>query len=176
MLMKKFVGMVIILSFLLGACQTTQVNPTQVQPGSTSTYPAPGEITAIPQPTYPYPVGGEQGAANLLFVPQAGDENLTMETVYPDLQNSEIVLLESDPVQAVLVLRGELPTACHQLRVIVKPDEQNVTQVEVYSVVDPNTICAQVLQPFEVQVPLGSFYSGEYKVNVNGAFFKDFQV
>jgi hypothetical protein len=87
--------------------------------------------------------------------------------VYIDEQN--ILITESFPPQFELALKGNLPTPCHQLRVqIPEPDRSNQIQVEVYSLVKPGEICIQVLEPFEVQIPLKDLPSGQYTVWVNG--------
>ena len=79
-------------------------------------------------------------------------------------------------MQINLVLRGELPTPCNQLRIkVTPPDAQNLIQVNVYSVVDPDQICTQVLEPFEAVVSLGSFTSGKYSVYVNGEYLGEFE-
>ena len=55
-----------------------------------------------------------------------------------------------------MVISGNLPTSCHQLRIVVPktPDAVGTYVVDVYSVVDPRTICAQMLLPFMATVPL----------------------
>jgi hypothetical protein len=69
---------------------------------------------------------------------------------------------------------GSLPTPCHALRVAVAPpDADNHIAVDVYTVVDPNQICTQVLAELDETIPLGSFPtetypSGTYTVIVNG--------
>ncbi|MCC6146176.1 MAG: hypothetical protein IT308_01270 [Anaerolineaceae bacterium] len=81
----------------------------------------------------------------------------------------EIRRKESFPGQITLVVEGTLPTPCHQLRTKVHPPgEKNEINVEVYSLVDPAMICAQVLAPFEEQFELGSYPAGGYTVVVNG--------
>lgn len=85
------------------------------------------------------------------------------------VQTSEIVTLESYPVQVVLKINGTLPTPCHELRAKVsEPDENKNIDVELYSLTKPGAMCIQVLEPFEESIPLGSFKSGEYTVSING--------
>lgn len=109
--------------------------------------------------------GGERTPSP--WEPQPGDENLARGEAFID--QAEIVTLESFPPQFRLKLSGTLPTPCHQLRVVVsEPDAQERIDVEVYSVVDPNQACIQVVEPFEANIPIGSFTSGEYTVLVNG--------
>ena len=114
----------------------------------------------------PLPINSE-------YLPQRDDGDLTHGNVYID--RSELLIMESYPVQIALVLQGSLPTPCNQLRVIAKPpDKQNRIQVDVYSVVDPELICVQVLEPFEANSGLGSFPPGHYSVWVNGEMIGEF--
>lgn len=101
------------------------------------------------------------------YSPVAGDATLDQGNVF--INASEIVQLESFPVQVKLVLSGDLPTPCNHLRVVVSPpDANNEIQVAVYSVIDPETMCTQVLAPFDATIPIGNFISGSYRVIVNG--------
>ena len=101
------------------------------------------------------------------YAPGKGDESMQRGEVYIDSQ--EIVMLKSLPPQFQLNVTGSLPTPCHQLRVVIEePDDQNQIQVQIYSLVDPNTVCIQVLEPFEASIPLGSYASGSYALFVNG--------
>ncbi len=99
--------------------------------------------------------------------PQPGDDRLTRGPAF--LERVEVVTLESAPPQFALHLTGSTPTPCHHLRVKVdQPDAQKRIAVSVYSVANPEAICTQVLRLFEVSVPLGSYPSGTYTVQVNG--------
>lgn len=71
--------------------------------------------------------------------------------------------------QVTLLLRGNLPTPCHQLRVLIsKADAEKKIFIDVFSVVDPESVCVQVLAPFEEEVPLGAFAVEEYTFWVDG--------
>lgn len=107
------------------------------------------------------------------FSAQPGDSKLTRGNVF--LQESSLVIRESYPPQISLNLSGDLPTPCHQLRAEVSaPDTDNKINVDVYSVVDPNLACIQVLEPFEESIDLGTFPSGHYSVWVNGESVGEF--
>ena len=85
------------------------------------------------------------------------------------IDSQEILILESFPLQFRLHVIGSLPTPCHELRAVVnEPDKQNDIQVQIYSLVDPDKVCIQVLEPFDVSLSLGSYASGSYTVFVNG--------
>jgi hypothetical protein len=106
-------------------------------------------------------------------IPTPDDSGLTHGEVY--LDSVDLLTMESFPLQFMLVLKGSLPTPCHELRVAVSPpDPQNKIVVHVYSVVDPNMMCAQVLEPFEENSPLGSFPTGHYTLWVNGEQVAEF--
>lgn len=91
------------------------------------------------------------------------------------IEESGLVIRESFPPQISLNLSGNLPTPCHQFRAnINKPDEQNRINVDVYTVVDPNMMCIQVLKEFSESVNLGTYPSGHYSVWVNGESVGEF--
>jgi hypothetical protein len=192
MLTSKIFVTVLILAIFLTACQA---DPTAVQPESPGAdpyppaiyvpiiqepaYPAPGDVPVEQDPVNPYPASGQGPMGSYtdpVYAPQTGDADLTVGNALPDLQASDLLVLESYPVQINLVLRGDLPTPCNQLRIkVTPPDDQNRIQVQVYSVVDPNQLCTQVLEPYEALVSLGSFAGGKYSIYVNGEYLGEFE-
>ena len=137
---------------------------------------APGTATISPDTAVTSPPVGEIPTSgprpNPLF-PQPGDEQLTRGEVFID--EAGLLIRESFPPQIALSISGDLPTPCNQLRVAVDaPDQENKINVEVYSVVDPEMACIQVLEPFEEIVDLGSFPTGHYSVWVNGELAGEF--
>lgn len=102
------------------------------------------------------------------YAPQPGDSLLSRSEVY--LDSTQINVMESYPLQFSLQMVGSLPNPCHQLRVKTSPpDAQNRIQVEVYGLVDPGVMCTEVLQAFDITIPLGSFPIGHYSIFVNGS-------
>jgi uncharacterized protein YdeI (BOF family) len=83
------------------------------------------------------------------------------------VESTEILYLESFPVQVRLVVQGSLPTPCHQAQWTVE-DTAGAIEVSLWSVVALGQDCAQVLEPFEVSIPLGSFESSTGAVVLNG--------
>jgi hypothetical protein len=107
------------------------------------------------------------------YVPQPDDANLTRETLF--IEEFGLLIRESYPPQIALGISGNLPTPCHQLRAAIsEPDAENKINVEVYTVVDPNMMCTQVLKPFSETIELGTFPSGHYSVWVNGQLAGEF--
>jgi hypothetical protein len=85
------------------------------------------------------------------------------------IENQQVLILESIPVQFRLQLSGMLPTPCHSLGwEMGEPDEEGVIDIQVFSLADSDLNCIQVLEPFETSLDLGSLPSGEYVVRVNG--------
>jgi hypothetical protein len=154
---KRKVLTMLFFVFLLTACIG------QPSPDTGATSEPEGPDTPVTSP--PDSNGEEPGPAP--WDPVPGDENLSRGEAFVD--EPDILVLESFPLQFVLQLSGSLPTPCHQLRVEVsEPDDQDRIQVEVYSLVDPDEVCIQVIEPFEANINLGSFESGNYTVWVNG--------
>jgi hypothetical protein len=85
------------------------------------------------------------------------------------VDEARVQISESTPPRLNVSLQGNLPTPCHQLRVDVSgPDAQQEIHLKVYSVVNPQQMCAQVLQPFQINLPFQLIESGPYRVFVNG--------
>jgi hypothetical protein len=147
--MKKILFALTAIVFTLSACApVTNVPPVDIQ-------------TATPQ-------GSETSPS-----PIPTDSNFVRGNVFVD--STDLLILESYPLQFMLALKGSLPTPCNQLRVDVSPpDSENKISVDVYSVVPADAICAQVLEPFEENFPLGSFPAGHYTLWVNGELVTEF--
>ena len=75
-------------------------------------------------------------------------------------------MLESFPVQVRLLVRGSLPTPCHRPASMVEPMDDRIL-VSLWSVPGEG-LCATVLEPFEVSIPLGSFEAASLPVLLNG--------
>lgn len=152
--MKKILFVLIVIIFTLSACEpATNVPPTANIETAT---PHVSEPSTIPT-----------------FTPVPMDENLVRGNAFID--SAELLILESSPLQFTLALKGSLPTPCNQLRVdISPPDSENKIVVDVYSVVNADEICAQVVEPFEENVPLGSFPAGHYTLWINGELVTEF--
>lgn len=107
------------------------------------------------------------------FSSKPDDSKLTRQKAF--LKEASIVIRESYPPQISLNLSGDLPTPCNQLRVdISQPMPDYKINVDVFSVIDPNVICTQVLKSFEESISLGTFPSGHYSVWVNGESVGEF--
>ena len=140
--MKKLLFALTVIVLTLSACRpAANVPPTN------------NIETTTPQVIEPSPIP--------TFTAVPTDENLVRGNAFVD--SAELLTLESSPLQFMLALKGSLPTPCNQLRVDVSPpDSENKIVVDVYSVVKADEICAQVVEPFEENVPLGSFPAGHY--------------
>ncbi len=109
--------------------------------------------------------GGEVTVSPLDPIP--GEEAMVRSEVI--IKEVEILTLESFPPKYMLIINGDLPTPCHNLRAEVnEPDQNNRINVEIYALVDPDVICVQVIQPFETNIGLGSYPEGEFSLYVNG--------
>jgi len=80
---------------------------------------------------------------------------------------TEILNLESFPVQVRLVVRGALPTPCHEAVWEIE-ELGDAIHVSLWSEADPESACAQVMETFEVSIPLESFESSASPVLLNG--------
>ncbi len=81
---------------------------------------------------------------------QAGDSRLVKGPVFLESVKQSV---GAGNARRVLIT-GSLPSPCHQLRVRIpsRAAADGVWTVEAWSVADPVAVCAQVLQPFAVEV------------------------
>lgn len=157
----------LILGLLLAACSPVVPDETTL-PAETPvvtepvTYPAPNQPEVANPGAYPEP-----GGNTVPVQPSVPAGNWSRGEVFID--SSELVLRESFPMQVALLVRGNLPTPCHQLAYVVNPlDANNQVVVELYSQFDASVMCIQVLQPFEQIIELGNFENEDFKVILNG--------
>ena len=82
----------------------------------------------------------------------------------------EILILESFPVQVMIIARGSLPDSCTEIGNITQMREGNTFLVAIETLRDPDLICAQVTVPFQESVSLDveGLPAGTYVVDVNG--------
>jgi len=101
------------------------------------------------------------------YAPRSSDDRLMRGPV--EIESADLLILESFPPQYKLQLAGTLPTPCHAWRAVVAPpNAAKQIDVEVYSVVDPDVICIQVIEAFAGIVTIPTPPPGHYTVLVNG--------
>lgn len=162
--MRSFLTILILALFLTACAPLTPASPPD--DGVVTSSPHQGVISSTEQPV-------TRPDLPPIYAPRAGDEKLERAEVY--LDSVDLLAMESYPPQFSLLLKGNLPTPCHQLRVEYRePDAQNRIMLEVYSLADPQAVCVQMLQPFEQSVYLGSFPAGHYTVWINGKQVSEF--
>lgn len=117
--------------------------------------------------------GNAEGPGTTSPPPSTGSIAEDAGPVYVD--STDILLMESFPVQVALRVTGSLPTPCHQPVWEVHDDGATIA-VTLASVADPGEVCIQVLEPFELSIPLGAFESGARAVTLNGEPVGEFEI
>ena len=100
------------------------------------------------------------------------------------VEDVQIVVRESWPMQVAVMISGSLPTPCHELRWTVEEGattteddwtvaaDGSVHTITVWTTdLPPDMACATVMEPFSEQVELGRFVSGNYTIVINGERF-----
>lgn len=95
------------------------------------------------------------------------------------IDSSDLLIMESYPVQVRLHVTGNLPTPCHSFHysyVIGSAADANRIDVSVWSESDPSRMCTQVLEPFDESIPIdmGGAADGTYSVYLNGELVGEF--
>jgi hypothetical protein len=86
------------------------------------------------------------------------------------VEEIEIMILESFPVQVNVVARGNLPDGCTTIDRIEQQRQENTYLVTITTVRPANQMCTQALVAFEqiVSLDVAGLKAGTYMVNVNG--------
>ena len=130
--------------------------PLIVNPMGSGPYPSPEGLEP-----YPSPSGDES------FAPAPGDE----DKIRSDALVEEVNVRKraGDSNEYLLEISGSLRNPCYELRIVVlPPNEESRIDVELYAVISADSVCTQVLEPFEASVSLGTYTGGDYPVWVNG--------
>ncbi len=87
-----------------------------------------------------------------------------------NVNNIEIMLLESFPVRVNVVAKGIHPDSCTKVDKITTRQEENTFFVTITASRPTDAICAQVITPFEEIIELDVFglKAGVYTVDING--------
>ena len=114
--------------------------------------------------------GGQPGPADLAPSPEPG---VVRTEVTPAV--TDIVFLETFPVQVRLIVEGELPNPCSHLGWYVMPgDDQGRIEVALYADEPTETACIQVVASYSQVIPIGAFERGSYAVFLNDQPVEEF--
>ncbi|MGD8822123.1 MAG: hypothetical protein PVG63_03395, partial [Anaerolineales bacterium] len=82
----------------------------------------------------------------------------------------EVVIMESMPVQVVVQVSGDLPDGCSELEEPQVIHQDNVFLITLSAHRPTDVDCTEALEPFTVQIPLDvlGLSAGDYIVDVNG--------
>ncbi len=86
------------------------------------------------------------------------------------IDDIEVLIRESFPVQVSVSVRGNLSDACTKIGEITTTRDGNTFNISISTTRPANAMCAQVLTPFEQSISLDvkGLKKGTYTVNVNG--------
>lgn len=133
---------------------TTTLNPDQpVDDDGDQPITDPGPVGSVPNPRPPLP-GSVDGEVAIV--------------------GADLRIMESYPIQVMLDVSGEKPTPCHEVFWTAE-DDGEVIHIEMISQVASDQQCAQVVEPFIVAVPLGSWEGEAREVELNEVVIGSFQ-
>ncbi|HWQ48939.1 MAG TPA: protease inhibitor I42 family protein [Methanosarcina sp.] len=87
-----------------------------------------------------------------------------------NVENIQIVTLESFPVQIQVIAKGYLPDGCTEIDEIKNESEGSVFNINISTKRPKDAICTQAIKSFTETIPLEvqGLKAGNYAVNVNG--------
>jgi inhibitor of cysteine peptidase len=109
------------------------------------------------------------GSYLLLMMLMIGCSTLEPIFDFAIVEEIDIIILESFPVQVYLVASGYLPDPCTKIYQISREREDYHFSVSITTFRSPGA-CIQIIAPFEETIPLEVYGlpAGTYTVNVNG--------
>lgn len=100
------------------------------------------------------------------------DKGNTGKLIYGNatVENIEIMILESFPVQVKVNARGYLPDGCTKIDEITKEKNNNTFSINIKTVRPADTFCTEAIIPFQEVISLDVYglKAGIYNVDVNG--------
>ena len=86
------------------------------------------------------------------------------------VENIEIQILESFPVQVNVIVKGYLADNCTEIDRIIEFRDENTFYINIKTKRPADVFCTQVIRPFEETITLDvdGLNAGVYEVNVNG--------
>lgn len=107
------------------------------------------------------------GAITSCTLFSGADDSIFGEAV---VENIEILILESFPVQVHVVARGYVPDGCTRIDKISQNRKEKLFEVKITTRRPKDAACILVIQEFEEVVPLDvlDLSAGLYTVDVNG--------
>ena len=95
-----------------------------------------------------------------------GDNQLIIADM--PIQEIEVLLAESDPVQVTIEVTGWLPDSCTAHHETHQGREGNTITIQITTIRPKNLACATVVTEYQEKVFIGTLPAGDYKVIVNG--------
>ncbi len=124
--------------------------------------------TTLPVPTTePTPTSNRPNPEPTGTLGQGGVNNQPGSAM---IDSVEVLILESLPVQVTVNVKGNMPDACTTVDEVTTNREGNTFNIQITTKRPAELMCAQVLTPFEQNIPLDvkGLQKGTYTVNVNG--------
>ena len=84
------------------------------------------------------------------------------------IQEIEVLLAESDPVQVTVAVTGWLPDSCTAHHETHQGREGNTITIQITTIRPKDLACATVVTEYQEQVFIGTLPAGDYTVIVNG--------
>ena len=105
----------------------------------------------------------------LIFIFNTGCFSILPTIGLASVDEIDILILESFPVQINVIAKGYLPDPCTEISEILQEKEGDTFFITIKTYRPPGP-CIQIITPFEVKIPLNVYGlpAGTYTVEVNG--------
>ncbi|MEX2251695.1 MAG: hypothetical protein WD895_06450 [Acidimicrobiia bacterium] len=166
MTMRRIISFGVVLT-VLAACGGTEL-------GSGGDSPATSTTVSLDEPTEPgtdEPIA-EPGPVGSIPEPRPPIDGSVSGEVW--ITTTDLLIAESYPIQVSLRVDGDKPTPCHEIFWTAE-DTGEAIEITMISQVNSDQDCAQVIEPFSISVPLGSWAEMSRDVYLNGEMVGSFE-
>ena len=167
--MRRIIAFVVV-SIVLAACGGAEL-------GSAGDSPTTSTTSTTVSPDEPVDSGGDQpivepGPVGSIPEPRPPIDGSISGDVW--ITSADLLIMESFPIQVSLQVEGEKPTPCHEVFWTVE-DTGDTIEITMISQVNSDQSCVQVIEPFMISVPLGSWAEESRDVHLNGELVGSFE-
>ena len=120
-------------------------------------------IGTLPAGDYKVTVNGVEQQFRIEEPPDGGGVNIANMPI----EEIEVLLAESDPVQVTVEVRGWLPDSCTEHHETHQAQEGNSINIRITTIRPKGFACATVATDYQETVFIGTLPAGDYKVIVN---------
>ncbi len=133
------------------------------------THAIPIDTAGLMSAEYTITVNGVQLSSGNVFIEGTPNAQAVEEGTLAPVNSVTINIMKSTRIQVEIVVEGEMPDSCTEISEHTQTVQGNIIEIELFTMRDPNAMCAQVLTPYShtIQLDMAGLTPASYAVIVN---------